>query len=1121
MIDGWRRLFSWMAHSDPSPKYMAHEANTEKEYRDFAINKKTGEAIPTYILREDKTAYDLIEGFDNRHKVYYTETEHINGYTNLVLPAEVTKRDYGNYKFKGYIANPEIQAKYIPLIKDCEITEYNYQNFINHPTRQIADENGFTHDTYEYRMAKMIHECEDYLVMDSIIYHYLFIERHCMIDNVAKNTFWSTEDCQHWNMIKDYDNDTSDGNDNQGKFTRTYGMEPMDKLNKNVYVFNAHQAVWLNFVAGLNSICEDMYRKLEERTVIVNGRAANVWDKDAYLDFFESWQNRIPEACWIEDYYRKYRRPYELYNTTMFNSMMEGGKKTHQRAQFETYQDTYMSSKYFGNTCEQSVAIIRGNGSNMANYKLPFTLYSDCYVRSEMGSAESVVRAKRGEVYYLDSAAANINNATIYFYPAKAFSTIGSIEGGRIGGYAPEQIDLSNAIKLREIVVSTQGDGLVNTSLKNSFDVQNNNILEKLYIANLTAYTDKLDLSGCTNLRMVDARNSTFTEISIANNAPVESLLLHNPTVLILSNLYNLKTFNIGNFNRLETLNINNIDENEAKDLNGLPINSQTLVEKSMDVRLTSYKLNGVKWKLTKTSDFSSSDSSKINILETLLTKQPIMTDNGLEKRENCLTGLLNITQAAFSGNSQAALNIYSNYACGEDPKYPNLEISFETANTTLYNVNIYDGDDNLVWTRKVIPNTIITSEFFNNGPDGDFKADEQLIKTSTAEFSYDFLKTWNITMGATSVTGFDSSAFQYANPVYSEPITADIHFRPNFNNEKRSYNVSILLYDPSSPAATPTVLYNKIWQYGTTLPEILTDFNTIPYISSEELDLLHVYDFKGYSLVKGSSTLINDGFTVSDETELYTSFKRETNARKCIHPDWFEIVQDNATYEDPKIPTTTGLWIKPKSSLQGKVTIPNKIGDKPVIMISDFKNTGVTHVFMEETGNNLYVIKESTFEELNSLVYFDFAKCAVRDIEKQAFWKTQRLETRTLGPQLWRIGYRSFNQSITSNGEVITLRLPGSLQSVGDNGLSNLRIGKHSTLEFGSSGDLSQIVLGECHAQAFQMQNKYLNINIYSTNPIYTSGLAYGNTSLEAFFANAWDSTQNPSGIWVGINKN
>jgi hypothetical protein len=109
-------------------------------------------------------------------------------------------------------------------------------------------------------MAKMLYECEDYLIMESIIYHFLFIERHCMIDNVAKNTFWSSEDCVHWNLIKDYDNDTSDGNDNNGHFTRTYGMEPLDKLNQTTHVFNAHQSAWFNFINGLKETCSYVYK---------------------------------------------------------------------------------------------------------------------------------------------------------------------------------------------------------------------------------------------------------------------------------------------------------------------------------------------------------------------------------------------------------------------------------------------------------------------------------------------------------------------------------------------------------------------------------------------------------------------------------------------------------------------------------------------------------------------------------------------------------------------------------------------------------------------------------------------------------------------------------------------
>ncbi len=72
----------------------------------------------------------------------------------------------------------------------------------------ISDYAGtYTHDTYEYRMARLLDECEDHLVMDSIVYHYVFVEQHAMVDNVTKNTFWGTDDLIHWHLCKNYDND--------------------------------------------------------------------------------------------------------------------------------------------------------------------------------------------------------------------------------------------------------------------------------------------------------------------------------------------------------------------------------------------------------------------------------------------------------------------------------------------------------------------------------------------------------------------------------------------------------------------------------------------------------------------------------------------------------------------------------------------------------------------------------------------------------------------------------------------------------------------------------------------------------------------------------------------------
>lgn len=59
-------------------------------------------------------------------------------------------------------------------------------------------------------MACMLEHCEEYMIMDPVIYHFVFIESFLMTDNVAKNTFWSSDDLVHWELSKDYDNDKMD-----------------------------------------------------------------------------------------------------------------------------------------------------------------------------------------------------------------------------------------------------------------------------------------------------------------------------------------------------------------------------------------------------------------------------------------------------------------------------------------------------------------------------------------------------------------------------------------------------------------------------------------------------------------------------------------------------------------------------------------------------------------------------------------------------------------------------------------------------------------------------------------------------------------------------------------------
>jgi hypothetical protein len=159
----------------------------------------------------------------------YDEIDHPHGYTGELLRDEngnPTTVTYEEKIFEGFDP-PGYEGTPNP-------TNVSLKGYV-----ETSYKGTYDRDTKEYRMAKMLHECEDHLVMDSIVYHYLFISRHTMCDNVAKNTFWSTEDGIHWDLTKDYDNDTADGNDNSGNLVYTYGYEFGDFNPNGKSVFNA------------------------------------------------------------------------------------------------------------------------------------------------------------------------------------------------------------------------------------------------------------------------------------------------------------------------------------------------------------------------------------------------------------------------------------------------------------------------------------------------------------------------------------------------------------------------------------------------------------------------------------------------------------------------------------------------------------------------------------------------------------------------------------------------------------------------------------------------------------------------------------------------------------------
>lgn len=1050
MKNAWRRFVSWMAHSNPQPMYEKHTAETEKEYKAFAFNQKTQENIPTYILNEDQSEYSLSE-YNPAIKTYYTKTDNIYGYTNLPLSESVT---FKPYTFKGYRCEEQKQDngklwqdEYKPIIAGLTISDYA---------------GTYDRDTYEYRMAKMLSECEDYLVMDSVIYHYLFIERHCMIDNVAKNTFWSTEDGLHWNLTKNYDNDTADGNDNNGKFTRTYGMEVLDDLNANVKVFNAHRSVWLNFIHGLYKARQYMYQQLENVTVEVDGRLLHVWNKDDYLWFFKKWQEKIPERCWIEDYYRKYFRPYELYNDTMFIDMMEGGQKTHQRQQYETYQNIYMDSEYRGSDTVSSSLTIRSNGQGMLNAPLAVEVYSDCYIHMDTGSNTTSQRVKRNQKNFFRCPTNNLNNATMYFYPAKVFSVLGSTDPteGMIGDYYPEQISFANAGKLRELIVSTAESGSINESLKSGFDLLNNTMLEKLYAANLTRYEQGLNLSGCPNLIELDARNSSFTSVQIADNAPVVSIKLQNPTSLDLSNTKKLKQLDIVDTSRLSILKLNNID-NEY-------ISSKQLINKSGG--LTNYRLTEVNWTMDNSNEINTSNNT-INLLERLKGLKTIENDEAYEPIQNSLTGNLLVTANAYNGDN--SFIIYDTYA--QEDLYPNLDISFNGDNAKLLKVTIYDGNNSTLWTRKLNPGDDIDATFLSDGPQGAFTIDK-IYKNNTPAETYNFTNIWHMYLNddLTSEPIVIDSNNNEGLPYYSN-ITSNIILVPQFISEPRTYEVKFYGTDLTTP------FYTGTYQFGTAYSDLQP--NEIPYKEYDGSVLTAAWDFKGYSLVQGASNLVPEAYTLTNNQNFYAVFEFVNDIREVVHPEWF--IYKDYTYnkqnsevlynvpESERVIPIEGysISINPKYILQGKITIPSTYNNKPIVAISDYFagkhsddsteeiGTKITHVFCQK-NSKLYEIGVRAFCNNTMLKYFDFSQNTVRYINNSAFFKTKGLDIDQfeLSNTTFYIGSRAFLGSFFNKGYASIINIPGSIIYCGDMAFNAPDIGTGNTLKVGSEENPSRL---------------------------------------------------------------
>lgn len=494
------------------------------------------------------------------HKEFIVEIDNNTDEQTRFLSGDFSNETWdGDHSFEFRYSNPACTPEEIEAGKQAWITAQNW--VVN-----ASDEEFKAH-------------FKDHFDLDSALFHYLFTERHTMVDNRAKNVFPHTSDLVHWDFCFDYDNDTAMGNDNEGGLTLTYGYEDIDTIGtKNV--FNAADSkLWCKLRDLFPDEMAAMFRSREN---------ALAWSATRILKKFEDYQDVKPERLWMMDMRRKYFRTYEDNGTTSYLPMMHGNKR-HQRRQFQKYQEKYIASKYSGSACTSDDMTIRGySPTNWTGVKPDGTFhikpYADTYVSVLYGSNPVKMRGKRGQTYEVKCPIAAMNDTEVYIYNASIIQSIGDISG-----FYPGYVDFSHGVKLTDLQVGSGVKGYSNTNLTD-FAVGNNTLLEHLNLQNVPNLKKSISLTGCINLTEFYADGSGITGVAFAKGGKIKNA--HLPAINSLSarNLNYLTDLVIKDYSNITTLTIENCTTIDVRDM----LNKCTALSR---VRIT-----GVNWELDDTA---------------------------------------------------------------------------------------------------------------------------------------------------------------------------------------------------------------------------------------------------------------------------------------------------------------------------------------------------------------------------------------------------------------------------------------------------------------------------------------------------------------------------------------
>lgn len=471
----------------------------------------------------------------------------------------------------------------------------------------------------------------NYVVLDSILYYYLFTTRYTMADNRAKNLFFhygktgevdsDGNPIRKFDLTWGYDMDTSLGLNNYGKQVYRYGLEDTDVDEKGEFVFREADSTFFCRIRDLfHNELKSMYQTLESK---------NAWHAESFINQADEWQSEFPEELWRLDIKRKYLRTYteSFINgepDSQFLVNMANGKMKYQRRQWERSQEKYMASKYQSSVASSDNSVLRcakptGNLVVKPNYRLKLTPYAYMYLNVKYGTQSPIqVKAEPNKEYEIPFEGTSADIIDIY-----SSSLLRSF--GDLSTCYAATVDTSKASKIKELIIGNETQGYDNPYLT-TLTTGANYLLEKLNVENVSGLTQALDLSALNNLQELYAHGSNIGGVTFADGGRIEIAELPAINALTMKNLIYLATLDVVDWSKLTNMTVENCNT----------VDLITVLDNATSVNRI--RLVGIDWTLTEDDVID----NEIPLLNRLYAMKGF-NNGGYNTEQSVLTGTVHV----------------------------------------------------------------------------------------------------------------------------------------------------------------------------------------------------------------------------------------------------------------------------------------------------------------------------------------------------------------------------------------------------------------------------------------------------------------------------------------------